>query len=61
VEDLLFSSSDKVGSAIARMRDEDAVFLTYKTLYFELTESVEGAQHSDHRRSCFQPSLRRIR
>ena len=45
VEDLLFSSSDKVGSAIARMRDEGAVFLTYKTLYYELTDSVEGAQH----------------
>jgi nicotinamidase-related amidase len=44
VEDLLFSSSDKVGSAIARMRDEGAVFLTYKTLYYELMESVEGAQ-----------------
>lgn len=44
VEDLLFSSSDKVGSAIARMRDEGAVFLTYKTLYYELTEGVEGAQ-----------------
>jgi nicotinamidase-related amidase len=45
VEDLLFSSSDKLGSAIARMRGEGAVFLTYKTLFYELTESVEGAQH----------------
>ena len=47
VEDLLFSSSDKVDAAIARMRGEGAAFLTYKSLYYELLESVEGAQHRD--------------
>ena len=45
VEDLLFSSSHNVDSAIARMKAEGAVFLTYKTLYYELIEAVEGGQH----------------
>ena len=43
VEDLLFSSSRKVASALARMHAAGAVFLTYKTLYYELLEAVEGA------------------
>ena len=43
VEELLFSSTRHVGSAIARMQAEGAVFLTYKTLYYELVESVDGA------------------
>jgi isochorismate hydrolase len=42
VEDLLFSSSPNVDAAIARMKAEGAVFLTYKTLYYELIEAVEG-------------------
>ena len=42
VKDLLFSSSPNVESAIARMQAEGAVFLTYKTLYYELVEAVEG-------------------
>ena len=33
VEDLLFSSARNVDAAIARMKAEGAVFLTYKTLY----------------------------
>jgi len=41
VEELLFSSSEDVHSAIARMKAEGAVFLTYKTLYYELGECVE--------------------
>ena len=45
VEDLIFSSARDVTAALARMHSAGAVFLTYKTLYFELTESVEGAQH----------------
>jgi nicotinamidase-related amidase len=43
VEDLLFSSSRKVESAMARMNAEGAVFLTYKTLYYELLQAVDGA------------------
>jgi nicotinamidase-related amidase len=42
VEELIFSSSRHVDSAVARMKSEGAVFLTYKTLYYELVEAVEG-------------------
>jgi nicotinamidase-related amidase len=42
VEELIFSSSRDVDAAIARMQAEGVVFLTYKTLYYELMESVEG-------------------
>ena len=47
VEDLLFSSSCNVESAILRMRAADAVFLSYKTLYYELLEAVEGGRHAE--------------
>jgi nicotinamidase-related amidase len=40
MEELLFSSSRNVASAIDRMKDAGAVFLTYKTLYYELVGSV---------------------
>jgi nicotinamidase-related amidase len=42
VEELLFSSAQNVESAIARMKAEGAVFLTYKSLYYELAEAVAG-------------------
>lgn len=42
MEELIFSSSRSVNAAIARMKDEGARFLTYKSLYYELIESVEG-------------------
>jgi nicotinamidase-related amidase len=45
VEELLFSSSRNVDSAIARMKAEGAIFLTYKSLYYELIEAVEGSRH----------------
>jgi hypothetical protein len=40
VEELLFSSSRNVDSAIARMKAEGAVFLTYKSLFYELSAVV---------------------
>lgn len=40
IEELLFSSSRNVATALSRMQGEGAVFLSYKTLYYELTESV---------------------
>lgn len=55
VEDLLFSSSRNVESAMARMRAEGAVFLTYKTLYYELIAAVEGGRHSDKMVETFGP------
>jgi len=47
VEDLLFSSTHNVDAALARMRAEGAVFLTYKTLYYELREAVGGGWDAD--------------
>jgi nicotinamidase-related amidase len=47
VEELVFSSSRNVDSAIARMKAEGAVFLTYKSLYYELLEAVGGTRHTE--------------
>lgn len=45
MEELLFSSSRNVESSIARLKAEGATFLTYKSLYHELFEAVEGSPH----------------
>ena len=45
VQDLLFSSSGNVEASIARLQAEGAIFLTYKSLYYELVEAVEGGRH----------------
>ena len=55
VEDLLFSSSHNVHSAVARMQAEGAVFLTYKTLYYELIEAVDGARYAEKMFETFGP------
>jgi nicotinamidase-related amidase len=47
VEDLIFSSAPNVEAALARMRDAGVVFLTYKTLYYELIQAVGGGRHAD--------------
>jgi nicotinamidase-related amidase len=44
VEELLFSSSPSAHAAIARMKAEGAISLTYKSLYYELLESVRDDQ-----------------
>ena len=46
----LFSSSRNVDSAIARMKAEGAIFLTYKSLYYELIEGVKGGRHTEEMR-----------
>src|SRR5262245_968222 len=46
VADLLFSSSSNVEASIARMQAAGAIFLTYKTLYYELVEAVDGGPHA---------------
>jgi hypothetical protein len=43
----LFSSARNVEAAIARMKSEGAVFLSYKTLFYELVESVDGSRHTE--------------
>src|SRR5712692_9258829 len=55
VEELLFSSSRNVDSAIARMKSEGAIFLTYKSLYYELIEAVEGGRHTEEILETFGP------
>ena len=55
VEDLLFSSARNVDAAIARMKAAGAVFLTYKTLYYELIEAVGGGRHADAMVTAFGP------
>jgi nicotinamidase-related amidase len=55
VEDLLFSSSRSIDSAIARMKAEGAVFLTYKTLYYELIEAVDGGRPAEKMLQAFGP------
>lgn len=42
VEELVFSSARDVAAALARLKDAGCVFLSYKTLYYELIESVAG-------------------
>ena len=55
VEDLLFSSSRNVESAIFRMRAAGAILLSYKTLYYELLEAVEGGRHAETLFAAFGP------
>jgi nicotinamidase-related amidase len=47
VEELLFSSASDVSAAKARMQAEGIVFMSYKTLYFELIEAVGGSRHAE--------------
>ncbi|MGZ8321982.1 MAG: isochorismatase family protein [Rhodoplanes sp.] len=55
VEELLFSSSRYVDSALARMQAEGAVFLSYKTLYYELVAAVDGNRHGEKLLQAFGP------
>src|SRR5260221_5123159 len=55
VEELVFSSSPNVDAAIARMKAAGAVFLTYKSLYYELIEAVDGARHGGKVLSTLRP------
>jgi hypothetical protein len=44
-----------VESSVARMKAGGAVFLTYKTLYYELIEAVEGGRHAERMSQTFGP------
>jgi len=55
VEDLVFSSAHNVDAAITRMQAAGAVFLTYKTLYYELIQTVGGSRHADAMLAAFGP------
>lgn len=47
VEELLFSSARNVDSAVARLDAAGAIFLSYKTLFYELIEAVDGGRHGE--------------
>jgi isochorismate hydrolase len=55
VEDLIFSSADDVEAAFARMNAAGVVFLSYKTLYYELLQAVGGGTHADTMIAAFGP------
>ena len=55
VEELLFSSSPNVESAVARMQSAGAVLVSYKTLYYELLGSVRGNGFSEEMEQQFGP------
>jgi isochorismatase family protein len=55
VEDLLFSSARNVDAAIARMKAEGAIFLTFKSLYYEMIEAVDGGLHAEKMLATFGP------
>ena len=55
VEELLFSSARDVTAAKARMQAEGVVFLSWKTLYFELLEAVGSSRRADRIIKAFGP------
>ncbi len=55
VEELVFSSSRNVDAASARMKGAGVVFLTYKSLYYELIEAVDGGRHGEKVLATFGP------
>jgi hypothetical protein len=55
VEELLFSASPNVESAVARMQSAGAVLVSYKTLYYELLGSVRGNGFSEEMEKQFGP------
>ena len=53
VEELLFSSARNVDAALARLKSEGVVILSYKTLFFELIEAVPGGPHAEKMLATF--------
>src|SRR5258708_38873250 len=55
VEELVFSSSPNIDAAIARIMADGAVFMSVKSLYYELIEAVEGGRHGEKVLATFGP------
>ena len=47
VEELLFSSTSRTDAAVERLKAAGVIFVSYKTLFFELTEAVADGPHAD--------------
>ena len=45
VEELLFSSTSRTEAAVERLKSAGVIFVSYKTLYFELVEAVADGPH----------------
>ncbi|MDF3810192.1 MULTISPECIES: isochorismatase family protein [Rhodopseudomonas] len=45
VDELLFSSTHRTDDAVDRLKHAGVVFVTYKTLFFELVEAVDDSPH----------------
>jgi hypothetical protein len=46
VEELLFSSTSRTEAAVERLKSAGVIFVSYKTLYFELVEAVDDGPHA---------------
>ena len=55
MEELIFSSARNVDAAIARMKAAGVIFTTYKSLYYELIEAVDGGRHTEKQLATFGP------
>jgi nicotinamidase-related amidase len=55
MEELIFSSAHDVEASITRMKAEGVIFSTYKTLYYELIEAVEGGRHTEKFLKAYGP------
>ena len=55
MEELIFSSSRNVDAAMARMKAAGVIFSTYKSLYYELIEAVDGGRHTEKQLEAFGP------
>lgn len=55
IDELVFSSAHNTDTAIERMKAEGVVFLTYKTLFYELIEAVDGGSHTEKMIKKFGP------
>src|SRR6185369_1027460 len=49
MEEMVFSSSRNVDAALTRLHDAGVTMLTYKTLYYELIEAVDGVRALEKR------------
>jgi hypothetical protein len=47
VDELIFSSACNVTTAVERMKAAGVTFATYKMLFYELIEAVDGNPHAD--------------
>ena len=54
MEELIFSSARNVDAAIGHMKAAGVIFSTYKSLYYELLEAVEGS-HTEKMLATFGP------